>query len=200
MRENAPSPRKIDPVFLGRLLLRVKVDANSGCWGITGRSLKKRVRLCMAGGLVYAYRFTYETLMEPILEGMVIDHLCGNPGCLNPLHMEPTTVAENARRANAGKRRTLKTRCIHGHLLAGRNLSISYDKAGHIHRRCGMCRSRSAKAYEEKKGRLAASKGRNLIGGIEEHQPRKNRAAKTVEKAYSCKGGAASADKLPRPA
>lgn len=49
--------------------------------------------------LVGAHRFSYELLVGPIPDGLVIDHLCRIPRCVNPSHLEPVTAAENARRA-----------------------------------------------------------------------------------------------------
>lgn len=49
-----------------------------------------------------AHRIAYERAHGPIREGLVIDHLCRVPACVNPDHMQPVTTAENTRRgANA---------------------------------------------------------------------------------------------------
>lgn len=36
-------------------------------------------------------------------EGMVLDHKCKNPACVNPKHLEPVSQSENCRRGNATK-------------------------------------------------------------------------------------------------
>lgn len=59
---------------------------------------------------VFAYRYYFELWVGEIPEGMELDHLCNNPLCINPEHLEPTTRAENMRRA--AERRT---HCKHGH-------------------------------------------------------------------------------------
>lgn len=46
-----------------------------------------------------AHRAVYELLVGPIPEGLEIDHLCSNPGCVNPEHLEPVTHLENVWRA-----------------------------------------------------------------------------------------------------
>jgi DNA-binding XRE family transcriptional regulator len=51
------------------------------------------------GKLVYTHRLYYERHKGPIPEGKQIDHLCRNPPCCNPDHLEPVTQQENKRRA-----------------------------------------------------------------------------------------------------
>lgn len=45
-----------------------------------------------------AHRYAYEMLRGPIPDGMVLDHLCRNPGCVNPDHLEIVTPSENSSR------------------------------------------------------------------------------------------------------
>jgi hypothetical protein len=71
-------------------------------------------------GVVYqddrAHRVAYRLAVGPIPEGLVLDHLCRNPPCCNPAHLEPVTLAENTLRGmapSAINRR--KTHCPEGH-------------------------------------------------------------------------------------
>jgi hypothetical protein len=50
-----------------------------------------------------AHRWTWEQRNGPIPPGMHLDHLCKQPGCVNPDHLEIVTPAENARRASQTK-------------------------------------------------------------------------------------------------
>lgn len=61
---------------------------------------------------VIAHRFAYEDLVGPIPDGLTIDHLCRFTGCQNPVHMEPVTFAENARRAIAARMAEAAARAV----------------------------------------------------------------------------------------
>lgn len=46
------------------------------------------------------HRIAWVLRNGPIPEGMVIDHLCGTRGCVNPDHMEIVSQSVNAKRSN----------------------------------------------------------------------------------------------------
>lgn len=73
------------------------VDKTDGCWIWTGARNPQgygQVRLdSQRKGP--AHRAMYELLVGPIPEGLVIDHLCSNPPCVNPDHLEPVTQRVN---------------------------------------------------------------------------------------------------------
>lgn len=125
-----------------RLLYRSEVT-ESGCREWMGkRDSAGYGQLNMAGHKAWlAHRLSYETFVGPIPEGLTIDHLCENPPCINPEHLEPVTNAENMRR-----RAERRTHCLRGHEISEAN---SYTPVGH-RRRCRVCdrlrARRSAKA------------------------------------------------------
>ncbi len=45
-----------------------------------------------------AHCVVYEIFMGEIPDGLFLDHLCLFKACVNPVHMEPVTLAENTRR------------------------------------------------------------------------------------------------------
>lgn len=74
---------------------------------------------------IYAHRLAYELLVGPIPPGFCIDHLCRNPSCVNPAHLEAVTHAENVRRGLAGAVQRAKTHCPHGHAYDEENTYIN---------------------------------------------------------------------------
>jgi hypothetical protein len=47
------------------------------------------------GGNLSGHRFVYELEVGPIPEGMVLDHICHAPACVNPNHLRPVTTKQN---------------------------------------------------------------------------------------------------------
>jgi hypothetical protein len=78
-----------------------KVDKTESCWVWLGTGTPKGYgQFAPNRRHVYAHRYAYELTRGPIAEGMTIDHLCRNRGCVNPDHMEVVTRGENTRRAD----------------------------------------------------------------------------------------------------
>lgn len=71
-----------------------------------------------------AHRYMYEKLVGPIPEGMQLDHLCRNPSCVNPEHLEPVTRSENQRRGRGTPLTWDRVRQIRAHWEEN-DLSIS---------------------------------------------------------------------------
>ena len=66
-----------------------------------------------------AHRLSYEQHVGVIPTGMVLDHLCRNPACVNPAHLEAVSQQTNVRRA------CWKTHCRHGHELTPNNMYVN---------------------------------------------------------------------------
>lgn len=123
---------------LERFMDRVSPEPNSGCWLWTGAMItlgygtfspsQKR------GEYTYSHRYSYETFVGPIPDGMVIDHLCRVRCCVNPKHLEVVTRGENVRRGDAPAHVARRNgTCERGHELTPGNL------VGRVKPRCWVC-------------------------------------------------------------
>lgn len=69
-----------------------------------------------------AHRIAYELHIGPVPEGLHLDHLCRNHGCVNPMHLEPVTLGENIRRGISHN--GSKTHCAQGHPYNEKNTGL----------------------------------------------------------------------------
>jgi hypothetical protein len=74
------------------------------------------------------HREMYQSFVGDIPDGLVIDHLCRNKCCVNPIHLEPVTNAENLKRGSAWH--GYGTHCNNGHLITAESVYV-YKKAKH---------------------------------------------------------------------
>ena len=96
-----------------RLLERVEVDPNTGCWLFKGTKNKSGYTVCYINKThKCAHRLCYELLIGVVPKNLDLDHLCRIKNCINPNHLEPVTRSENIKRANK-----IRISCKFGHIL-----------------------------------------------------------------------------------
>jgi hypothetical protein len=118
-------------------------NADTGCWDWSGTLLGNGYGQYYVGGgqknrvQVLAHRFAFECCRGAIPEGLCIDHLCRNRGCVNPDHMEPVTRGENVLRGvGRSAKNARKTHCKRGHEFTPENTYV-YNKQ----RACKACQA-----------------------------------------------------------
>ena len=79
----------------------------SDCWWWSGELGSGGHAVTNIGGrTVSAYRLMYERAKGLIPDGLELDHLCRNPSCINPDHLDPVTHGENMHRAWLARKRS----------------------------------------------------------------------------------------------
>lgn len=125
--------------------------AASGCWlwnaalhtGGYGIITINKKRL-------FAHRVMYELIVGPIPAGLHIDHLCRVRSCVNPMHLEPVTSAENTKR---GQGNGAKTHCPQGHPYDESNTRTYTNQGGYTMRLCRACNLAAQRRLRERRKR-----------------------------------------------
>ena len=83
-----------------RFFAKIAIGSSpAGCWRWQGRPDSSGYgTLNIEGRMEKAHRVAYELLVGPIPDRHELDHLCREPMCVNPLHLEPVSREENLRR------------------------------------------------------------------------------------------------------
>lgn len=126
--------------LMERFTEKWELNPETGCWEWQARRKEGRTYgyLGVDGKPRHAHRLAYELHVGPIPEGLVIDHLCNVPCCVNPDHLQAVTPEENRRRQVERK-----THCVHNDPLSGENLVLV--------RRCRICLTAAEDRHQKRK-------------------------------------------------
>lgn len=94
------------------------IVTDAGCWEWQGtKATNGYGHVRVAGRLTTAHRHYFEQAFGQVPEGMDLDHLCRNRGCVNPGHLEVVPRAVNAQRgaqARLTREDVIAIRRMHG--------------------------------------------------------------------------------------
>ncbi len=139
------------PELLARFERKFIPEPNSGCWLWTGAAgIYGKINLGN-GHTGNAHRVAYQLYIGPIPEGKQLDHLCRNPLCVNPAHLEPVSGAENVHRSPIWDGN--KKQCDSGHDFSPENTYWYKGK----YRRCRECTREWNRASKARKLRYVSS-------------------------------------------
>jgi len=116
-----------------------------GCWEWTGMKQSGYGRCFWRGKYMKAHRLMLLLMGRDVPAEMSVDHLCSNPGCVNPDHLDVVAIRVNILRGtcNPAAINARKIQCKRGHQLA------ITDKAGKRH--CRECRIEHYRSYRQRK-------------------------------------------------
>lgn len=126
-----------------RIREKVTVDAATGCWNWTGACTHDgRGRIRINGQIHAATRVVFSFYRGAFDNALVIDHLCRNPRCVNPDHLEPVTQQINVQRGLS-----YPAACPAGHEYSPDNTYRSPQGR----RRCRTCKRANDSKYRARK-------------------------------------------------
>lgn len=126
-----------------------RVEKTEACWLWRGSGKGYGEFRPTPSHRILAHRFSYQLLVGPIPQGLVIDHLCRVPRCVNPAHLEPVTHKVNILRGVGHTAvNAAKTHCPRGHEYTPEN--TVYERGSRI---CHVCKL--AKLKRQRHQRIA---------------------------------------------
>lgn len=132
---------KLNEFYLEKFTNSYSICINTGCWlWLKSLSGSGYGRFCINGIRLLAHRISYKHFKGEIPEGLIIDHLCKIPNCVNPDHLDAVTQKINVLRGDSfALTNKLKTHCSNGHEFTDENTRIWVKSNGAEKRKCRMC-------------------------------------------------------------
>ena len=136
--KNVEYPTEITAQQLDNFFDKVDVSNFTSCWVWNAYRLEGYGRPTIKNRQYLAHRLAYALAFGGADEDLVMDHLCRNRACVNPLHLRQTTIATNIQVGKSGEYNKNKKTCPKGHPYNKEN--TRYKKSGGYTRRvCRKC-------------------------------------------------------------
>lgn len=147
-------------------------QSDTGCWEWTaGKTRGGYGKFKVEGQTLVAHRWYFQQVRHPVPRDLQLDHLCRNPACCNPDHLEPVTCRVNLLRGRTFQaENAAKTHCPLGHPLDGDNLLLSGGS-----RSCRTCKRAQTAAWRA--ANLEAARERDAEAARRRRAERNTRAA-----------------------
>lgn len=119
------------------------------CW-ISNRTTQPNgyTKMFHAGKVRLTHRVAYESAVNAIPAGLVLDHLCRQRACANPDHLEAVTNRENLLRGETSiAKEVAQDHCIAGHPFSEQNTRVT-AKGKRACRECDRLRSAAYRARQ----------------------------------------------------
>lgn len=129
-----PLPKEGESLSRNARLPDYRIDPDTGCW-IWLKTLNRKGYGTGAfpdQGTQYAHRAYWIAANGPVPEGrhVVIDHLCRNPRCVNPKHLEAVEQATNMHRGKGAKLTMEIAREVRRRVQAGQSANLIKRELG----------------------------------------------------------------------
>ena len=152
-----------------RFWSKVNKDAENGCWlwtaSVSRHGYGKFGKGKQGEGWDRAYRVAYRLVVGPIPEGLEFDHLCRNPSCVNPAHLQLVSHRDNMLRGNTfGAANAFKTHCPQGHPYDLFNTYFHLNKKKKWQNWCRQCATCRKKRIDDWNWRHRKNNLRSLLG------------------------------------
>ena len=156
VKDRKKNPNAWRPL-MPRVMAKVATDKN-GCWVWQGYTTDRGYASIMWNGEQWlVHRAVYTELIGPIPDGLVLDHLCENPSCANPMHLEAVTQYDNLARSHGFiQMHGMQTHCKYGHEFTPENTDLRPQSMGRpgFARFCKQCK---AESWQRQKARKSAN-------------------------------------------
>lgn len=142
LTDDQPTNGTARPPLMERFWRGVECLGPWDCWPwLRSRQSSGHGRFSIRGRHMQAHRVAYELTRGPIPDGMLVRHLCSNPPCCNPNHLEIGTQTDNMRDMVEAGRSTANSR------NARAKLTEENVRAAIHMRRAGMTLKHIAKLF-----------------------------------------------------